>query len=541
MAHPLSIRGFAGSNSAINPRQLNEAVGVSVVDAEPGRGDLRPLHAPLAVATVTGSPQQLTIYREGRDSVNDAQYWFSWSTIVSVIRGFDGTDPTERIYYTGSGTPKWSDNVIGLGGGPPYPQAARELAVPAPLTAATITETTPGTGTDSTIFFVHTFVNDLGWESAPSPVSTGLVTKPGSIIAISALEAAPAGNYGITKRRIYRTQAGASGVSNFFFLREVTIGTTSTTDDARALGDKLPTTGWNPPPASAFSLISLWNNFGAMISGKSVLFTEPLAGFYTTPFKYDKPVVNTPVRLAKWEQNLLVLTTGAPVLMNGQDPASMSEMPFSVGFSCRSARSVVEFEHGVVWASSEGLAYTGSASLLTEGILTPRQWKALAPDTMVAGRWGRMYVCSYTVSGVKRGLMFDPLNPAMGIWYLSSGFDACWYDDLADVLYVLNGVSVQKFDGDNASFLPAGYTTKQFRQVEPRNFGWAEVTADVYPLTFKLYCDRVIKLTKTVSDGNPFRLPSGFLYEDVQVDLSNVLGSVQGVRLAEVIEDFESA
>jgi hypothetical protein len=536
---PLIIRGFAGSNSAINARLLPEAVGVSVIDAEPGLGDLRPLHARQTVATVPTGAQQLTIYREGRDSPNDALYWFSWSTIVSAIRGFDGTDTTERIYFTGSGSPKWTDNVIGLGGGAPYPQATRELGVPAPISAAIVTETTAGTGDDSTVFFVHTFVNDLGWESAPSPVSVGLVTKPGSIMSITALPAAPAGAYGIVSRRIYRTQPGTTNLSNFYFLREIVIGVTTTSDDARKLGEQLATVGWNPPPADAHGLIALWNNMAAMISGKSILFTEPTAGFYTTPFKYDHPVVDTPLALAKWEQNLLVLTTGAPVLLQGDTPL-MSETPFMVGFSCRSVRSVVEFDHGVVWASAEGLAYTGSATLLTQSILTPRQWKLLNPDTMVAGRWGRFYVASYTVGGVKKGFMFDPLNPGQGVWYLSTGFDACWYDQLADALYVLEGGNVRKFDG-SGTLLPASFKSKVYRQAGPRNFAFADVTADLYPITFKMYCDGVLAETRTVANSDPFTLPSGFFYEDVQVELSGVNDSVQAVRLADDIEDFASA
>src|SRR5438445_464717 len=133
--HPINLTGFAGSNLAIDPRLLPESVGVYVVDAEPGMGDLRPLHDRLTVAAVPAIPQRKTIYRMGRDVPNDALYWLNWSAIVSVIRGFDGTDTTERVYFMGSGTPKWTNNVIGLGGGAPYPQADRELAVPAPSNA----------------------------------------------------------------------------------------------------------------------------------------------------------------------------------------------------------------------------------------------------------------------------------------------------------------------------------------------------------------------------------------------------------------------
>ena len=536
--NPINIAGFAGANLAINARLLNEAVGVHVIDAEPGRGDLRPLHAPLTVATVpTGTPQK-AIYRMGRDTPNDAQYWLSWSTIVNAIRGFDENDTTERTYFTGSGTPKWTDNVMGLSGGPPYPQATRELAMPAPIVALIATETSPGIGDDGTVFYVHTFVNDLGWESAPSPVSIGLTCKPGAIVDLTGLPAAPAGNYGINRRRIYRTSVGSTGVSVFLFLREETIGTTSTTDDARALGDELATGGWDVPPADAYGLIGLWNGMASMLSGKAVWFTEPYTP-YATPSRYKFPVQNKPVAQAKWEQNLLVLTTGAPVILQGQDPNSMSETPSRLGFACMSARSVVEFKHGVVWASNEGLAYTGSDSLLTEGVLTQRQWKLLKPETMIAGRYGRLYVCSYDDgTGSRKGFMFDPLSPAQGIWFLSTGFDACWYDELSDQLYVLEGGNVRKFDGGD-TLLTAKYTSKKFHQTSKRNFAWCKVVADAYPVTAKVYADGVLRHQRTVPSEDAFTLPDGFIAEDWQGEVQSSVGSVQAMRLAVDERDFK--
>jgi len=538
--NPIVLTGFAGSNIDKHPRLLPAGVGVNVVDAEPGRGDLRPLRARLTVATVPTSPQRKTIYRIGRDTPNDAQYWLSWTTVVSVMRGFDATDPTERTYFTGSGTPKWTDNAIGLTGGPPYPQAVRELAMPAPISPLVATLNTDGTTGDAgDVFYVHTFVNDLGWESAPSPISIAVNCKPGATIDLTSLEAAPAGNYGINRRRIYRTSPGSTNTSVFLFLREVTIGTTSTTDDARALGDQLATIGWTPPPSGAFGLLGLWNGMAAMLYGKSVLFTPPDTP-YTTPAKWDQPVQNTPIALAKWEQNLLVLTTASPVLFQGQDPAGMSETPFAVGYACAGAQSVVSFHHGVAWASNEGLAYTGNTRLLTEDVIHPDQWKAMNPATMIAGRWGRFYVCSYDAGGgTRKGFMFDPLTPGDGVWWLSTGFDACWYDELADALYVLEGGNVRKFAGDPASVLAATFKDKVHAQVGPRNFALAKVLGDVYPLTFKVWADGVLRHTRTVQNQIPFTLPDGFTAFDWQAEVSGVQGSVQAVILATDVDDFK--
>ncbi len=540
MAHPITLAGFAGSNLDVDPRLLAETVGVMVVDAQPGLGDLRPLHDRLTVATVPTSPQRQTIYRLGRDTPNDALYWLAWSSVVSVIRTFDGSDPTERIYFSGSGAPKYTDNVIALTGGAPYPQGDRPLGVPAPISPPVVTLTIDGTGTDGVRFYVSTFVNGLGWESAPSPPSAGLACKTGAVVAISALEAPPSGLYNITSRRIYATSPGTSGTAALLFLREIPIASTSTTDDARPLQDELATTGMLPPPANASGLIALWNSMAAAIVDKRVIFCEP-GEPYAWPVKYDFPINDTPVALAKWEQNLLVLTTGAPVLLQGQDPSTMAETPAVISAACRSARSVVQFKHGVCWASNEGLAYSGSPTLLTQDIIGARQWKALSPASMIAARWGRYYVCSYLdTSNVRKGFMFDPLSPGHGVWWLSTGFDAAWFDDLAGELYVLEGGNVRKFDGA-LTLLPATFTSKQFRQTHQRNFSWGKVACNAYPVRVRVFCDGTLRATRSVTDALPFTLPSGFAALDWQIEVQTAFGNVQAVRLAVDISDFDAS
>lgn len=548
MSTTITLAGFAGANLSEHPRRLPETVGVSIIDAEPGHSDLRAMRAAVTVATVPTSPQRKTIYRMGRDSISDTNYWLSWSTVVSVIRGFDGSDSSERTYFTGSGTPKWTNNIMGLSGGAPYPQGTRELAVPAPTSAPQIAMNTDGaTGTQSTNFYVTTFVNDLGWESAPSPVSTGLLMKPGAIVDIGntiALEAPPAGAYGINRRRIYRTQAGTNNVAEFYFLREVTIGTTSTTDDARTLGALMEVAGWIPPPADGHSLIALWGGMTSILAGKRILYSEPDKP-YTYPERYDIKTLDTPLAQAKWgEQNQLVLTTGQPVLCQGTSPEGMDDSPLALSQPLASVAGVVAFGHGVCWPSNEGLAYAGASGQanLTLGVLTPRQWKAMVPSTMVAGRYGRFYVCSYTDGAGRKGFMLDPLNPT-GIWYLSSGFDACWYDELADALFVLEGGNVRKFDA--GAQLVAKFVSKRFMQTTPRNFSVAKVVATTFPVTLIITArgidqdgtPRVRTETRTVLNDLAFTLKDGFTADDWQIEVW-APESVQAVRLAMDVRDL---
>lgn len=549
---PITITGFNGSNQAADARQLAESVGVRMENAYPGLGDLRPLKNHLTVATVPSSPQRNTIWRMGRTAINDALYWLGWSAVVSVTLGF-GADTSERTYYTGDGTPKWTDNGTGpanaLGGGPPYPQGVRELSVPAPTAAPQVAMNVDGTGTASTNFYVTTFVNDLGWESAPSPPSAGIAMKPGAIINIgntTPLEAAPAGNYGITLRRIYRTQTSTSGTAEFFFLREVTIATTSTTDDARALGELLATEGFIPPPSSGFGIIALWNSMMAMLSGDGkVLHVSEPGHPYAYPIRYQKDLKDKGVATAKWGKNLLVATVGAPVVFDGDDPFGLTDRPPAMAHACMSVVSVVSFAHGVAWASNEGLAYYGDQgqAILTENILTPDQWKAMAPSTMVAGRWGRFYVCSYDDGSGRKGFIFDPLNPAGGIVYLTSGFNACHYDELADQLYVLEGGNVRKFCG-GTTYQAASFTSKQFLQTHPVVYGAGKVIARAYPVTVDVYADGALKLTRSVAGRAGFTLPDGFTAEDWQLRVSTpadaaTANNVQAVRLGRRLQDFK--
>jgi hypothetical protein len=266
--------GFGGENRALHPKALPETVGTVSRNQKPGRGDLRPWRTPLTVASVPAGRK--TIYRMGRDVASDASYWLSWTTRVHAVRGFDAEDTTERTFFTGDGVPKVTDNILALAAAP-YPTASRPLGVPAPATAL-IASVNAGswTGLDNSYYYVYTYVNDWGWESAPGPVSVEVVRPTDATVSLSGFAAVPAGNYGINRIRIYRTQTGTSGGTEFFFLREIALGTASTSDDNRDLGEVLPTATWAMPPADLHNLTPLWNGMLAGISGNAVRALHPL-------------------------------------------------------------------------------------------------------------------------------------------------------------------------------------------------------------------------------------------------------------------------
>jgi hypothetical protein len=541
----IKLAGFMGANLALHPKLLAEQIGVASINQKPGRGDLRPWKSAANVATV--APGRLSIYRMGRDTPSDTNYWLSWTTSVCVVRGYDTTASGERTYYTGSGTPKWTDVYKALGANAPV--ASRELGVPAPTTAPTLSASGGASATMETRYYLYTFVTDAGEESAPGPVSAAIVCKQDDTVAITAAAAAPSGNYGITLKRIYRTQ-GTSAGADFFFLRDIASSGSATTDDNRALGEVLPTTTWLPAPGvpqggalnitepTLQRLTPMWNGMVAGISGRGVRFCVPYT-LYAWPIGYEVvPVDVTPVALATFGQTLVVLTTGKPAVIQGGTPEALDEQPVEYLQACVSADSAVGMGHGVAWASPDGLAYLGGGGprLLTEGLMLREDWQALKPETIVGCMYERRYLGFYQPSpGVYKGFMIDPTNPA-GIYFIDFGAAAVYVDDLQDALYVLNGTNIQKWDAGTA--LMTTFKSKLFQLPKPtRAFAVAEIVADAYPVTFKLYADGALVHTRTVTTPEPFRLPSGYYSWNVQVEVSaNV--AVQGISLAHSMEEL---
>jgi hypothetical protein len=81
--------------------------------------------------------------------------------------------------------------------------------------------------------YVYTFVNDLGEESAPSPASATVRRPDGVTVTVTTATAVPSGissEYGITTKRIYRSETGNTGTA-FRFVAEIPLAT-ETYDDS---------------------------------------------------------------------------------------------------------------------------------------------------------------------------------------------------------------------------------------------------------------------------------------------------------------------
>ena len=535
----LRLAGFGGENRALHPLLLPEMVGTTSLNQKPGRGDLRPWNGPSTVATLGLASS--TIYRMGRDTARNTDYWLSWATEVHVVCAPNAADTAERTYYSGGAafSPKWTNTAIGITANASlqsFPIACRELGVPAPVAACTLehtpiaaisataivaattytiafagttdftligstnsnvgtafTATGPGAaGTTGTVrvqgltetrYYTYTYVNTLGEESAPA-TPAGMTCLTNDTITISNLAATPSGQYDFSLKRIYRTQTGSSG-TEFFFVKEIAATMTSTTDDSTYLGEVLPTTTWLMPPANLKWLTGLWNGMMCGISGRSVRFCEAYT-YYAWPIAYEiLPSNAQPVALATYGQTLVMLTNGNPSIITGGTPDAMDESPLEFYQACIAPQSAVGVGHGVVWASPDGLCYVGSggARLLTEGVMTRDDWQAINPSSIKGCFYERRYIGFYTVTvGSGAGSVYQKafafdFGNPNGLYFMDFGATAVYLDDLQDALFVSNNAVVQKWDAGVA--LTTTFRSKLFRMPKPVvGFGCAEVTAD---------------------------------------------------------------
>ena len=555
----LKVYGFAGQSQARHPSLLPEMVGTVSTNQRPGYGDLRPWNAPANVGVTVGSGTK-TIYRMNRAVPSDTDFWLQWPTVVHTVVGPNAGTTDERTYYTGSGTPKWTDLTKAIAGAS-YPNAFRELGIPAPATAPTVTRTpvvVDGTRTSETVFYVWTFVSDAGEESAPSPPSASLVIENGDTVTLTNLTPVPSGAYGINKIRIYRTKTGSQS-TEFFFLGEIASNVTTFADTGQTLGEVLPTATWILPPANLSHLTGMWNGMMAGISGRAVRVCEAYVP-YAWPIAYEiLPSDTSPVALATFGQNLVILTNGRPILVSGTSPDALDEAPIEFVQACVSAESVVSMGTGVAYASPDGLAYVGNggARLLTAGVMARAEWQAIKPETIKGVMFEGRYYGTYTVASVTRMFMVDPANPD-GMYFMDFGVDALYVDELQDALYVLQGTSIRKWDSGAA--LAATFKSKLFVLPQPvPSFSFAQVRADAFPVTFTLDVLGLtapqaaailaannqytalgttgLRHTRTVTSPEPFRLPGDYVAQEFQVQVSGT-AAIQAAFVAHGIGEI---
>ena len=121
-------------------------------------------------------------------------------------------------------------------------------------------------------------------------------------------------------------------------------------------------------------------------------------------------------------------------------------------------------------------------------------------------------------------IIFAPDDENVG---LTTSDEAAYglYEDIEnDSLYFTDGSTIHEWEGNGASKQAYVWKSGQIRLKKPVNLGAAIVEAKTYTdVVFKLYAEigstMTLKLTKTVADGEPFRLPGGYMSNIYEIQL----------------------
>ncbi|MET3133636.1 hypothetical protein AAKU55_003926 [Oxalobacteraceae bacterium GrIS 1.11] len=508
------ISNFGGMMPRRNAAMLPDTAAQLAQNCTLWNGDLRPLKGPLTVvepAALGGTIK--SIYRIGM-SLPETQYWMAWTTDVDVVRGMIAGDTSERTYFTGSGVPKVTNLQMATQGGASYPVNAYALGVPAPASSAMCIASGAAAPIETRVY-IYTYVSAWGEEGAPSPPKTVAVTESGAV-QLSMLASAPAGNYNIVAKRIYRSQQTSSNTAVYEFVAEIADAGTTFNDTLTAtqLGEALSPLSYAMPPATLAGLVALPNGIMAGFSGYDLYFCEPFLP-YAWPEKYrlttDYPIVG----LGVFGSSLLVCTKGSPYLVSGVHPDGMSMERIELDQSCVSKRSIVSIGGGVMFASPDGLVYVGAGGsrIVTESVYTREEWQTLTPATIDGYYYDGKYIALYAGGGFILNSVEDA-SLTMFDEAVTAGFS----DPVNDSLYLAIGGAIKKFNaGEDKTYT---WRSKKFQRFASPVYACARVDADTYPVTFNLYADGVLKHTRTVTDEHTFYVPGGYRPRELEIELT---------------------
>lgn len=412
--------------------------------------------------------------------------------------------------------------------------------------------------------------------------------------------AAPHNTTGMNKR-IYRSLTSSSGTEYHYIVSISAITTTyndTTSDTDAALGEVLPSTTWNMPPADMRGIVILANGIAAGFTGNEIHFSEAFKP-YAWPVAYRQTYDQDIVAIGVTGTTLVGMTEGNPFTITGVEPVTMGGgmEKMGVAWPCMAKRGVASFAFGTGYPSPQGLVIIGSGSgdnVVTKDLFTQKEWTELNPDTFIAASADNRYYAGYTVGDSSLMFVIDKAENASFL-KINQRISAIWADPATGKLYVATDGEIYHWEGDIGTKLPYEWKSKKFILPAPINYGAGKVDADfsmteaeiaatqgnfdssaagrqafidgnlmndglgdpylgeyeiggdampaapalvIDSLQFQLWANGVLKHSQSVRTNRAFRLPAGYKSDNVEVVLSGNV-KVTGVVLAETMDGLK--
>lgn len=135
-------------------------------------------------------------------------------------------------------------------------------------------------------------------------------------------------------------------------------------------------------------------------------------------------------------------------------------------------------------------------------------------------------------------IIFDPNRGEIGLSTNTELAAGVYLDIESDTLFFTDTINIYEWEGNPS--LTQTYTWKsgKLRLAKEVNLGAVMVEADSYvSLVFNLYADGVLITSLGITDGEPARLPGGYLSNIYEVEVIST-DTITGISVAENIFDL---
>ena len=431
----------------------------------------------------TGTVRTIFLYED--------QYWLEWEADVNVVRAPISGDTEGKIYYTGDGIPKKTNDTEATTGSGAMPINFFPLAVATAKLDATAALGAGGSGDPRAINYTWTVVTDWYEEGLPAPASNTVSAMLGQTVNLTGMtliwQAATVYNQGdsvfpvgdedgtylykcvvagtsgatepvtwgttidgdttdgsvtwrcfknnLLEKRIYRINTGTS-YAQYQLVDSIAIATTVYADSKTdtQLSNALPSETWDYPPDELTGLTYMSNGIVVGFVGKDLYFSEPYRP-WAYPINYRLSLSSPVVSIISLGSTIIVTTEENPYAVTGIDPNSMTPLKMPDPIANVSSRSSVGYTTGGIYAAPNGLYLVDGSKglLLTKDHYTVDEWSALHPETMHSCIHDHKVFIFYKYGTLEGGLVFNLISGQ--VTPLDFYTECAYVDPKTDILY----------------------------------------------------------------------------------------------------------
>ena len=359
------------------------------------------------------------------------------------------------------------------------------------------------------------------------------------IIEVPSIPTQTSTGYPIEYVRVYRSLA-ASKTGGFFMVKEIKVP-----DDWDGTGTfsfhewekEIPGFSFDnvtPPPDCLKGLVLQPGRFLAAFRGDTVYLSDINAPYSWSHFyTIDSEIVGIAIN----GSDIVVLTTGSPTILSGINPGQMRLSKMAIEQSCTNKQAICKVGEIVTYASPDGIVFIsgGQANLVSKGLVRPKQWRALHPESMLFVQHdSQVYITSKDNPISYR---FDPHGQALSLITVDGNFEVSYNDMFDDSLYYVFDDKIFSFDSDLNNNMLMFWRCREIDINVPVLFTKCRVLSLDYPVYLHIFVDGTLFKRMTIESERVYHLPVRRRDEiwSIMVESEH---TVRRLELGQSMEDF---